>query len=93
MAGNTAKRLIIHGRVQGVGYRYSMLARASRIGVTGWVRNRRDGTVEAVVAGPAAQLDEMIAWARQGPPGSKVTEIVVEDVEGVFRGFEVLATE
>jgi acylphosphatase len=91
MAGGAAKHLVIHGRVQGVGYRYSMLAQASRIGVTGWVRNRRDGSVEAVVAGSPAQLDDMIAWARQGPPGSKVTEIAVEDAEGDFQGFEILA--
>jgi acylphosphatase len=93
MADNAVKRLVIHGRVQGVGYRYSMLAQASRIGITGWVRNRRDGAVEAVVAGPAALLDDMIAWARQGPPGSKVTEIAAEDAEGIFQGFEILASE
>jgi acylphosphatase len=93
VTGSAVKRLVIHGRVQGVGYRYSMLAQASRIGVTGWVRNRHDGTVEAVIAGPAALLDDMIAWARQGPPGSKVTDIVVEDTKGAFQGFEILPTE
>jgi acylphosphatase len=87
---DVVKRLVVRGRVQGVGYRYSMLAQASRMGIRGWVRNRRDGTVEATIAGSAAAIDQMIAWAQQGPPGSKVTEVAVEDTEGSFQGFEIL---
>jgi len=87
------KRLVIRGGVQGVGYRYSMLAQATRMGITGWVRNRRDGTVEAVVAGPVGDLESIVAWARRGPPGSTVTDVAVEDAQGNFRSFEVLVTE
>lgn len=90
---NVVKRLVVVGRVQGVGYRYSMMAQASRAGVTGWVRNRRDGTVEAMLAGPADKVGEVIAWAQQGPPGSQVAGVKVQDAEGSFRGFEMLATE
>jgi acylphosphatase len=90
---SVVKHVIVHGRVQGVGYRYSMMAQASRAGVTGWVRNRRDGTVEAMLAGPSDKVSEVIAWARQGPPGSQVTEVKMRDAEGTFRGFEMLATE
>ena len=61
------KRLIIHGLVQGVGYRYSMIGMARQIGVTGWVRNRRDGTVEAIVQGEVLLIDEITQWAQRGP--------------------------
>lgn len=81
------KHLSIQGRVQGVGYRYSMLAEAERRNVNGWVRNRADGTVEAVVAGDELAVEGIIAWARQGPPGARVTEIMIEDAAGEFSGF------
>jgi len=89
---SVVKRLRVHGRVQGVGYRYSMLAEASRHGVSGWVRNRRDGTVEAVVAGSADAVERIVEWARSGPPGAAVTQLEVEDAEGGFEGFESLPT-
>ena len=82
------KHLIISGRVQGVGFRYSMLAEAERLGVTGWVRNRRDGTVEAVVDGRPAAVAAMIEWANTGPRGARVTGVAVGEVEGQFAGFE-----
>jgi len=82
------KHLIISGRVQGVGFRYSMLAEAERLGVTGWVRNRRDGTVEAVVDGDPAAVAAMIEWANAGPPGARVTGVAVGEVAGQFAGFE-----
>jgi acylphosphatase len=82
------KHLIISGRVQGVGFRYSMLAEAERLGVTGWVRNRRDGTVEAVVDGEPAAVAAIVAWARAGPPGARVTDLAVRDAEGAFTQFE-----
>lgn len=75
-----SKRLIIEGRVQGVGYRASFAKKAAALGLTGWVRNRRDGTVEAGIDGDATSIDAIILWARQGPPLAKVSNITVEDL-------------
>ena len=83
-----AKRLVISGRVQGVGFRFAMVAEAERLGVTGWVRNRRDGSVEAVVDGDAASVAALIQWARQGPPGARVTSLAIDEAEGTFVGFD-----
>jgi len=80
--------LRIHGLVQGVSYRWNMVQAARRRGVTGWVRNRADGSVEAMVAGPPAALDELVAWARRGPPGASVDKIDIEPGDGEFDGFE-----
>ena len=82
------RHLSIRGRVQGVGYRWSMTREAERLGVAGWVRNRLDGSVEAVVAGPPAAVDALIAWARRGPAGAAVMAVEVQEAEGVFDGFE-----
>jgi acylphosphatase len=87
-----AKHLIISGRVQGVGYRISMVEEARRRGVRGWVRNRRDGTVEAVVDGAPGALDAIVAWARRGPPGAHVANVAVADTDGAFGAFETLPT-
>lgn len=84
-----AKHLIISGVVQGVGYRYSMVHEAQRLGVTGWVRNRRDGTVEAAVDGPSDAVDAMVQWARRGPPAAKVIDVSVSDTPGGFQQFEL----
>jgi len=86
-------RLKIFGVVQGVGYRWSMVQEARRLGVRGGVRNRRDGSVEAIVAGPAQALDEIIAWARKGPSSAVVTRVEVLKDEGAFESFEAWATE
>lgn len=62
-------------------------------GVTGWVRNRRDGTVEATVQGAAENVERIIEWARHGPPNARVTDLQVREAEGTFDGFDVKATE
>ena len=86
------KRLIIRGVVQGVGFRYSMLAQARLLGVTGWVRNRRDGSVEAIIAGDAAQIEQMLAWSREGPAGAAVEDVMVESANGDYDDFELRPT-
>jgi acylphosphatase len=83
-----AKHLIIHGRVQGVGFRDSMRWEAERLRVTGWVRNCRDGTVEAVVAGSTEAVSEIVAWAHRGPPAAQVTRVVIAETDGTFAAFE-----
>jgi len=88
-----AKHLLISGRVQGVNYREAMRQEAERLGVTGWVRNRRDGSVEAVVDGTASDVQAMVAWARRGPPSALVTEVQVSEHPGSFTSFERLPTE
>jgi acylphosphatase len=86
------KRLLISGVVQGVGFRYSMTAQARLLGITGWVRNRRDGSVEAMICGSAVQIEEMLAWSRIGPAGSSVDKLIVEPAGGDFKDFELRAT-
>jgi acylphosphatase len=88
-----AKLLSISGRVQGVNYREAMRQEAGRLGVTGWVRNRRDGSVEAVVDGEASEVQAMIAWAHRGPPSARVTGVQVSEHAGSFMSFERLPTE
>lgn len=88
-----AKHLVISGRVQGVGFRYSMAEEAERLGATGWVRNRRDGTVEAMVDGPAGAVDALLAWARRGPPSAHVTGVQISETAGAFERFEMRSTE
>jgi acylphosphatase len=75
------KRVLVtvRGRVQGVGFRASAAHEARRLGVTGWVRNLPDGTVEAMAEGSASAVDALVAWLREGPPGARVTGIDVHD--------------
>ena len=69
-------RLIrVHGRVQGVGYRYWTVAQARALGVDGWVRNRSDGSVEILACGLAESVEALVARCRGGPPGARVTAI------------------
>lgn len=83
-----ARRVVIAGRVQGIGYRDWMVREAQRLGVHGWVRNRRDGTVEAMLCGSDEAVAAMIAWARRGPPGARVDRVEVELGSGDFNDFE-----
>lgn len=73
-----ARRVVIAGRVQGVGYRDWMLNEAVRHGVHGWVRNRRDGAVEALVAGDEAAVQALLSACRLGPPAASVSTITEE---------------
>ena len=84
-----ARHLVIHGRVQGVWYRGWAVDTARSLGLAGWVRNRRDGTVEAVVQGGREAVERFIALARDGPPSAGVERIEVSDEEtAVLSGFD-----
>ncbi|OFZ96772.1 MAG: hypothetical protein A2Z64_09790 [Betaproteobacteria bacterium RIFCSPLOWO2_02_67_12] len=86
--------LDVSGRVQGVGYREALRAEALRLGVRGWVRNRYDGSVEAVIQGPRAAVERLVVWARRGPPAARVTQLEARPDCGGFdrpyAGFERL---
>jgi acylphosphatase len=75
-----ARRVVIRGRVQGVGFRESMVDAARACGVVGWVRNRSDGSVEAFVQGDAEAVLRMIAWSRAGPPAARVAGLEIAEV-------------
>jgi len=79
MASKLATRLLIRGRVQGVGYRAWFAAEAERRRLDGWVRNRRDGGVEALILAPAERLRELIEASRHGPPAAMVKEVAVSE--------------
>lgn len=87
------KRLQISGRVQGVGFRVYMERKARQLGVTGWVRNRRDGSVEATVQGTPEAVDTIIAWARRGPSSAMVSDVKITEGSGEYAGFETRPTE
>ncbi|MDQ1175573.1 MULTISPECIES: acylphosphatase [unclassified Microbacterium] len=85
--------MTVSGRVQGVGFRYTMQAEAQRLGVDGWVRNRLDGSVEAFLAGDPDAVEGVIAWAHDGPAGARVDDVdVVEGTGESASGFEIRAT-
>jgi acylphosphatase len=71
----TRRRVVVHGRVQGVFFRGSTAERAREVGVNGWVRNRPDGTVEAVFEGSPAQVAEMVRYCGDGPPWARVERV------------------
>jgi acylphosphatase len=89
-----ARHLVIHGRVQGVWYRGWAVDTARSLGLAGWVRNRRDGTVEGVVQGEEGAVERFIALAREGPPAARVERIDMNDAEpATLAGFEQRATQ
>ena len=90
-----AKHLRIEGLVQGVGYRVAFSRQARALLLSGWVRNRLDGSVEAMVAGDAVALQKIVDWSRRGPPGarvSKVTALDIDDAKVPLGKFEKLPT-
>ena len=76
-----AQRIVIRGRVQGVGYRDAAVQAAFECSVNGWVRNRHDGSVESLAQGERAAIERFVAWCRRGPPLARVTDLVVTDAE------------
>ena len=81
--------------MQGVGYRYALQREAERLGLTGWVRNRSDGSVESVAQGTADALHALAAWARRGPPAARVSGVtasVPAEAHGSYPGFEIRPT-
>jgi acylphosphatase len=72
-------RVVIKGWVQGVGFRVNCRHEAQRLGLAGWVRNRSDGSVEALFEGAAPAVDEMLCWCKHGPMGAEVSGIEVAD--------------
>jgi acylphosphatase len=85
------KRVVAHGRVQGVWFRDSARHQAERHALAGWVRNRPDGTVEAELEGPSAEVERVVAWFEHGPRDARVDRLEVHDapVEGES-GFKVV---
>lgn len=87
-----ARRFVISGRVQGVGFRWFAKDVADREGVAGWVRNLRDGTVEALVEGDAEAVTRVERALRTGPPGARVKTVVVDDTQdpgGAYKAFTI----
>jgi acylphosphatase len=84
------RRIVVEGEVQGVFFRSTCRREAQSRGVTGWVRNRPNGTVEAVLEGEPDAVDDVIAWARQGPPAARVSRVQVTEEDPVGeRSFQV----
>lgn len=90
MTAHMALKVLVHGRVQGVGFRWECSLRARELGIKGWVRNLPDGCVEAHFEGDRDALNQMLAWTRQGPAYAVVTNVDVDPVpvEGM-RNFSV----
>lgn len=79
MSDTICRKLLITGRVQGVGYRWSLCAEAEVLGLAGWVRNRHDGSVEALIIGSADLVEVLTVWAHSGPPAAQVAAVVCSD--------------
>ncbi|HET7158262.1 MAG TPA: acylphosphatase [Burkholderiales bacterium] len=86
-------QLNVTGVVQGVGFRVYMLREAQKLGVSGWVRNRADGGVEAMAQGESAAVDALVQWAHHGPRKARVSQVQVVPGSGDYSGFEILPTQ
>ncbi len=82
--------LVIHGRVQGVFFRDAMRREAESLSVSGWVRNRSDGTVEAEVQGEPSAVDDMVRWAHHGPQRAQVERVDIRTADGNYTSFQVI---
>ena len=91
MSNLKAVEVKVFGIVQGVGFRYSTLSVARRLGVSGYVMNLSDGSVKVVVEGDSEAVDKLIAWLRHGPPGAYVRNISIKNLPytGVYRSFNI----
>ncbi len=91
MQTNTQAHVIISGRVQGVFFRAETQRAAQRLGVRGWVRNRSDGTVEALFEGPAKAVEQAVDWCWQGSPMSKVRDVKIQrgNFSGEYESFSI----
>lgn len=89
---NIRVRLIIEGRVQGVWFRDSTRREALALGVSGWVRNRRDGSVEALAEGLEDQVQKLVSWCHHGPPHANVSRVheTRERWKGEFDSFDIV---
>lgn len=85
---SVTRHLAITGRVQGVWYRESLREAADALKITGWVRNLSDGSVEAVIQGPAERVEALIDWCRRGPPLARVVDVRINPGQGHFDRFE-----
>lgn len=89
---NVRARIIVEGRVQGVFFRAHTQEMADRLKLKGWVKNRRDGRVEALFEGDQDNVEQMIQWCHRGPPQAKVTSVLItwEEFTGEFKEFSIL---
>ncbi|MBN1523263.1 MAG: acylphosphatase [Spirochaetales bacterium] len=83
--------VIVSGRVQGVGFRYSTQQYAQRLGVTGFVENLIDGSVRVVAEGQSAEIDQLLAWLKKGPPGAYVRDLSIQKAafSGMYSRFRI----
>ena len=90
------RQIRVHGRVQGVGFRYALRDEAQRLGISGWVRNRSDGSVEALLRGEPRAVEALVHWARRGPRAAHVERFAETAPEPQFdrsySGFEIWPT-
>jgi len=73
------------GQVQGVGFRFATIFQARKLGVSGWVRNRRDGTVEVKMIGPSSKVEKLLSWLKEGPPLARVDQVIIKEKKTVAK--------